>query len=80
MSSQILNATRAAFLADWQEAIEDKNALLNDSETYTAELIGQANRANDEGLINAEDLREMREWADAAQSWAIEELVDRTKE
>lgn len=76
MASQLTD-TRAKFLADWQEAIEDKVALLKAPETYTGTLIAQAKRAHDEGVITAEDLRELSEWADAAQAWAVEELVDR---
>lgn len=68
---------RAKVLADWQEAIQDEEALLNDPEVYTAELLERALQAKSQGVINSEDLRELREWADSAQAWAVEELLSR---
>lgn len=62
-------------LADWQEAIEDKEALLKDPEAYTRRLIEQAAQAFTAGIISREDFRKLREWADAAYSWAIETLL-----
>lgn len=67
--------SRSKMLADWQEAIEDKQALLKDPEAYTRRLIEQATQAFTAGTISREDFRELRAWADAAYSWAIEALL-----
>ncbi len=68
---------RSSTLADWQAAIDDKDALLLDPETYTAHLIEQAMSANRQGAINADELRELLELVDAAYSWAVEEQLTR---
>lgn len=68
---------RALVLAEFQEGINDEAALLRDPEVHTGGLINQVNAAQLQGVISAEDLREHLEWADAAQAWAIEELLNR---
>lgn len=61
---------RAKVLADWQEAINDQEALLRDPPNHIKALTDQAYQAHARGDIRAEDLRELLEWADAALSWA----------
>lgn len=68
---------RARLLADFQEALHDQDALLRDPDEYTAPLIEQVTAAAGRGDISAEDLREALEWAEAAQAWALEELLTR---
>lgn len=75
MSTESAQDRRAKMLADWQEAIEDKQALLKEQATYTQQLIEQAAQAFAAGTISREDLRELKEWADASYSWAVEELL-----
>ncbi|RMP68441.1 hypothetical protein [Pseudomonas syringae group genomosp. 3] len=75
MSTDLAQDRRTKMLADWQESIEDKQALLKDPEAYTQQLIEQAADAFTAGVIKREDLRELREWADAAYSWAVEEKL-----
>jgi hypothetical protein len=73
MSTESVQDRRAKMLADWQEAIEDQQALLKDPGAYTQQLNEQAARAFAAGVISGEDLRELSEWADAAYSWAVEQ-------
>lgn len=68
---------RAKFLADWQEALGDKDALLKDPDGYAGELTGRARRAREQSIISDEDLSESLEWVDAAYEWALEELLSR---
>lgn len=68
---------RAQVLAEFQEGINDQAALLRNPEAHTVALTDQVKAAEAQGLISAEDLREQLEWADAAMSWAIEELLNR---
>lgn len=68
---------RAQFLADWQAALNDTQALLREPDVYSAGLIEQAKTAYQQGWTSAEELREQLEWADAAQAWAVEELLTR---
>lgn len=75
MSTEILQDRRAKMLADWQESIGDKQALLKDPEAYTQQLIEQAAEAFTAKVINWEDLRELKEWADGAYSGAVEEQL-----
>lgn len=73
MPAKIAQDRRAKMLADWQEAIEDKQALLKNSEAYTQQLMEQAVEAFTARAINWEDLRELKGLADGAYSWAIGE-------
>lgn len=75
MSSE--SNSRAKVLADWQQAMENREALLADPEGYTEQLVEKATQARIDGLISDEDLRELKEWADAALCWAVEELMNR---
>lgn len=75
MSTESVQDRRAKMLADLQEALEDKEALLEAPEVYTQQLIEQAAEAFTAGVINWEDLRELKEWADGAYSWAVEEQL-----
>lgn len=75
MSTESAQAQRAKVLADWQEAIENKQALLANPEAYTHQLIEQAAQAFTSKVIRWSDFRELKEWADAAYSWAIEEVL-----
>lgn len=68
---------RAVFLADFQEVINDQEALLKDPESYTGALTDSAMQAKAQGLIDADDLCELLEWADAAREWGVEELHSR---
>ena len=52
MSTEIAQDRRAKMLADWQEALEDKEALLKAPEAYTQQLIEQAAEAFTAGVIN----------------------------
>jgi hypothetical protein len=63
---------RTKALADWKKAVNDQSALLRDPSQRIKELTDQARQAHDQGVINAEDLRELLEWADAAFAWAEE--------
>lgn len=69
---QIHPTDRSKFLADWQQAIEDRIALQGDPVRYTAQLSDLARIAHAQGVINDEDLLELLEWADAAREWGIE--------
>lgn len=75
MLTEIAQDRRAKMLADWQEAIEDKQALLGDPEAYTQQLIEQAAEAFTARVINWEDLLELKAWADGAYSWVVEEAL-----
>lgn len=68
---------RAKVLADWQEAVNDREGLLRDPEARRSALVEQAKQARAQGVIGDEDLRELLEWADAAYSWAVEEQLTR---
>lgn len=68
---------RAQVLADFQEALRDREALLRGPEDYVAPLVEQIQRAAQQGVISAEDLREQLEWSDSAIDWAVEELITR---
>jgi hypothetical protein len=72
LAMQIHPSDRSKFLADWQESIEDRKALQDDPEGYTAVLTTRARQAYTQGLIDDEDLRELLEWADAAREWGVE--------
>lgn len=63
MPSESAADRRATVLADWQEAINDQSALLGDPALRVGELTHQSHAR---GVIDAEDLRELLEWADAA--------------
>lgn len=80
MTIAIQQDLRAKALADWQEAIEDKEALLKAPEPFTRRLIEQAKQAEADGVIDADDLRELLEWAGSAYEWAVEELITRDKQ
>lgn len=67
----------AQVLADFQEAINDQDALLRDPEAYVAQQVERVKEAAQQGVIGVEDVRELLEWADAAQAWAVEELLTR---
>ena len=69
--------SRAQVLADFQEGMNDQEALLRDPEGHAAPLVAGIKTAAAIGVISAEDLREALEWADAAQAWAVEELLTR---
>lgn len=66
---------RAKALADFQEAINDQDALLADPPGHVERLTQQARQHKAQGVIDAEDLRELLEWIDAAFAWAEEERV-----
>lgn len=68
---------RAKVLADFQEAMNDQEALLRGPEAYIEPLVTGIKAAEQRGDITAEDLREQLEWAGSAQEWAIEELLTR---
>jgi hypothetical protein len=70
MPSQSTADLRDQVLANWQEAINDQEALLRDPTNYVKGLTDQAYQAHARGHIGADDLRELLEWADAALSWA----------
>jgi len=63
---------RKKFLADFQERVSDRASLLKDPEKFTAELFELAALARNEGLIDADDQRELSEWTQAAAAWAID--------
>jgi len=75
MTESTPEARRAKMLADWQAAVDDQAAWLADPEVYWTSLVEQAKEARREGVIDADDLREQLELADAAYSWAAEELI-----
>ncbi|MDY7563460.1 hypothetical protein [Pseudomonas sp. AB6] len=68
---------RAKVLADLQEAINDKDALLRNPEAHTGPLTEQVKAAYRQGVIDADDQRGYLEWIDSAQAWAVEELLTR---
>ncbi len=77
MNQQNAATRRAQVLADFQQALDDREALLRDPEGYIAPLVEQIRQAAAEGVIDVDDLREQLEWSDSALGWAIEELVTR---
>lgn len=68
---------RAKFLADWQKALGDRDALLSDPEGYAGELTLRAKRAREQSIISNDDLSESLGWVNAAYEWALEELLSR---
>jgi len=79
MSAHIDCERRAKLLADLQEEINDKDALLKDPESHTRNLSERAKAAHTQSIISSEDLSELLEWIDSGYEWAVEELVDRSK-
>lgn len=77
MTSEKAESGRAKVLADWQEAVNDREALLRDPEAHTTALTEQAKQARAQGVISDEDLRELLEWVDSAYAWAVEEQLTR---
>lgn len=77
MTSEKAEDGRAKVLADWQEAVNDREALLRDPEAHTTALTEQAKQACAQGVITDEDLRELLEWVDSAYAWAVEEQLTR---
>lgn len=68
---------RARTLADWQELAHDEDALVLQPDQYHRRLIDLAHEARRLQVIDAEDLRELLELADAAYAWAVEERITR---
>jgi antibiotic biosynthesis monooxygenase (ABM) superfamily enzyme len=66
---------RAKALADFQEAINDQDTLLADPPGHVERLTQQARQSEAQGVIDAEDLRELLEWVDSALAWAEEHLL-----
>jgi hypothetical protein len=62
---------RAKALADLHEAVQDEAQLLERPEAHITELIEQAERAAAQGVIDGDDLREFKEWADSALASAL---------
>lgn len=77
MSTQFMLDQRAKALADFQEAINDQDTLLADPARHVERLTRQARQYGAQGIIDAEDLRELLEWTDSAFAWAEEERVGR---
>ena len=71
MSTKSHDDARAKVLADLQEALHDKDQLFGNPDAHIAQVIAQAELAAAQGLIDAGDLREIREWADSAFSSAL---------
>lgn len=71
MSTESNYDARAKVLADLQEALHDKAQLLRNPEAHIAQVIAKAELAAAQGLIDADDLREIKEWADSAFSSAL---------
>jgi hypothetical protein len=71
MSTESYDQARAKALADLQEALHDEEQLSKHPEQHIAQAIAQAERAAAQGVIDAGDLREMREWADSALSSSL---------
>lgn len=68
---------RERALADWQKLADDENALVLEPDAYHRRLIDLAHEARRLEVIDAEDLRELLELADAAYAWAVEERITR---
>ena len=65
--------TETPSLEQWQSLYDDQTALLKDSEGHQRVLIELANRLHAHGVIDAGELAELLEQADAAYAWGIEE-------
>jgi poly(3-hydroxybutyrate) depolymerase len=68
---------RERALADWQKLADDESALVLEPDAYHRRLIDLAHEARRLEVIDAEDLRELLELADAAYAWAVEERITR---
>lgn len=71
MSLKSHDDARAKVLADLQEALHDEDELLRHPEEHIAQVIAQAELAAAQGVIDVGDLREIKEWADAALASAL---------
>lgn len=60
-------------LKQWQSLYDDQAALLKDPEGHQCRLIELANRLRTQNVVNAGELAELLEQADAAYAWGIEE-------
>ncbi|MFJ3685506.1 hypothetical protein [Pseudomonas sp. NPDC090208] len=77
MTALNAEARRTQILAEWQTAMDDKEALLASPEDRSGNMAAKAKEAFEQGDITDDDLREMLEQADAAYGWALEELLTR---
>lgn len=66
-------STQTPNLEQWQSLYDDQAALLKDPEGHQRSLIELANRLHTQGAIDAGELAERLEQADAAYAWGIEE-------
>lgn len=66
-------STQIPNLEQWQSLYDDQTALLKDPEGHQRTLIELANRLHAQGVIDAGELAELLEQADAAYAWGIEE-------
>lgn len=72
-----MNTTRQTPDQDqWQLIYDDQSALLKDPEAHQRKLIELAKTLHAQGIIDAGELAERLEQADAAYAWAIEERGD----
>ena len=72
MTKETPETLRARTLADWQELADDEGKLRAGPETQWRELTEQAQKAFDQGVIDADGLRELLEYADAAYSYVTQ--------
>jgi len=69
MTKETPDTLRARTLADWQELADDEGKLRAGPEAKWRELTELAQKAFDQGAIDEDDLRGLREYADAAYSY-----------
>lgn len=69
-------ATKASAIAYWQLMLRDDVALLAMPGAHHKALLRQAHALHRDRLIDADDLSDMLELADAALAYAVESLLD----
>lgn len=69
-------AAKLSAIAGWQIMLRDDVALLAMPEAHHKALLKQAHKMHQCNLIDADDLSDLLELADAALAYAVESLLD----
>ena len=71
-----MEAARSSALMHWQTMLRDEDALLAMPGAHHKALLSQARALHQEQLIDADDLSDLLDFADAALAYAVESLLD----
>lgn len=71
-----MEAAKSSALMHWQTMLRDEVALLAMPGAHHKALLRQARALHQEQLIDADDLSDLLEFADAALAYAVESLLD----